>query len=289
MLKKSIRQLRRLDLPSVPRTNVILPYSEGSIEGKGAFSIPKTYIKDPEERLRQEGSARLAENTAKLVELTQMWKDEYGPLPPTLQGRLKKLHLHACTRQLGIDLVGAITSAANNKDCVLRAPAIRPRHWARICVSLPRQAPPKGLDIVFPARFSPSSDELEIIGGTKVDWEDILKNDEEEDDEWDTLDQEEVEAMKVITSAANVNKIDDINIEEYPRFVIPDLGKVKRGARVDAILKVLLPVVKVVAKHQAEDKEKAQTAVDLRERREVMKKKRKEQDDQEKLKNGYFY
>ena len=89
MLKKSVRQLRRLDLPTVPRTNLILPYGEGSIEGRKGnskgFSIPKTYIPDDEARLKEEGAARLAENTDKLVELTQHWKDSYGPLPPKLQ------------------------------------------------------------------------------------------------------------------------------------------------------------------------------------------------------------
>ena len=89
-VKKAIRQLRRLDLPTVPRTNVILPYGEGSLEGKkgsSTFAIPKDYIIDEEERLRQEGAARLAENTEKLVSLTQTWKDSYGPLPAKLQVR----------------------------------------------------------------------------------------------------------------------------------------------------------------------------------------------------------
>jgi len=88
MLKKSIRQLRRLDLPTVPRTNVILPYGEGSLEGKkgtSTFSIPKEFIKDDEERLKQEGAARLSESTDKLVELTQKWKESYGALPQKLQ------------------------------------------------------------------------------------------------------------------------------------------------------------------------------------------------------------
>lgn len=295
MLKKSIRQLRRLDLPTVPRTNIILPYGEGSIEGKGAFAMPVGYVKDPEERLRQEGSARLAESTAKLVELTQLWKDEYGPLPPRLQGRLKKLHLHACTRQFGIDLVGIITSTTdtdgkNMKECVLRAPGLRSRHWARICAALPKQTPPKGLNAVFPARFSSSGTEEVIVGGSKVDWERIIAEDEEDnDDDWDSIDREEVDAMKIITSAMNVEEIDEVDMEKYPRFVIPDFGSVKKGARVGAILKLLLPVVKVVAKNQDEDKEKAKMAVDLRDKREQMKKKRKEQGEQERLKNGYFY
>ena len=92
MLKKSIRQLRGLDLPRLPRTNVLLPYGEGSleiVEGPNgishSFRIPKSYIADESERIKQEGAARLAESTNQLVELTNAWKEEYGPLPMTVQ------------------------------------------------------------------------------------------------------------------------------------------------------------------------------------------------------------
>ena len=92
MLKKSIRQLRGLDLPMVPRTNVLLPSGEGSLEiregpggVKNAFSIPSSYISDDRERARQEGIARLSENTNQLIQLTNTWKEEYGPLPAILQ------------------------------------------------------------------------------------------------------------------------------------------------------------------------------------------------------------
>jgi len=254
MLKKSIRQLRRLDLPTVPRTNVILPYGEGSLEGKkgtSTFSIPKEFIKDDEERLKQEGAARLSESTDKLVELTQKWKESYGALPQKLQAKLKTLHLHVCTRQLGIDLAGSITSKeTGSKDFVLRSPGIRVRHWARICSSLPRKQGPKGLDLVVPARFSSSSDtEIMIEGGTKVNWKELLKLDEDDDDEMENnADEEEVEAMKIISSASSVIKVSEEDVNDFSYFVITGLGSVKRGARVDAILKVLLPVVKIVAK-----------------------------------------
>lgn len=91
MLKKSIRKLRGLDLPLVPRTNVLLPNGEGSIEVAGpggvshAFMIPKSYIPDDYERHKQETAARLAESTTQLVELTNSWKKAYGPLPSSLQ------------------------------------------------------------------------------------------------------------------------------------------------------------------------------------------------------------
>jgi len=77
MLKKSIRQLRGLDLPVVPRSNVILPAGEGSIEAvtevigeDETYLIPESYIPDAKERVRQEGAARLAESTQSLVEIT---------------------------------------------------------------------------------------------------------------------------------------------------------------------------------------------------------------------------
>jgi len=92
MLKKSIRQLRGLDLPMVLRTNVLLPSGEGSLEireGPGgvrnAFTIPKEYIPDDRERLREEGIARLSESTTQLIQLTNTWKGKYGPLPAALQ------------------------------------------------------------------------------------------------------------------------------------------------------------------------------------------------------------
>lgn len=92
MLKKSIRQLRGLDLPVVPRSNVLLPAGEGSIEAvteviseDETYLIPESYIPDAKERVRQEGAARLAESTQSLVEITNSWRERYGPLPAELQ------------------------------------------------------------------------------------------------------------------------------------------------------------------------------------------------------------
>ena len=100
MLKKSIRKLRGLDLPNVPRTNILLPYNEGSLEiAEGpdgvthAFQIPKTYIKDDDVRLQEEGIARLAENTEQLIEISNRWKDLYGPLPARLQVNMYTISL----------------------------------------------------------------------------------------------------------------------------------------------------------------------------------------------------
>mmetsp|Transcript_8516 Transcript_8516/g.12477 ORF Transcript_8516/g.12477 Transcript_8516/m.12477 type:complete len:1228 (-) Transcript_8516:444-4127(-) len=288
MLKKSIRQLRGLDLPMVPRTNVLLPDGEGSIEVSAgpddtdnAFKIPKSYIPDHEERLKEEGAARLAESTTQLVDLTNLWKETYGPLPSSLQSKLKTLHLHACTRQLGIDLVGLDDMGDGQLDCVLRSPGLRLRHWANICKSLPRGVPTKGLDVVFPARFSVTREEFEIKGGKKINLEALAARSnfgDDDDEEWDALDQEEVEAMKEISSAVNVKNLEEVDLEQYPRFVIKNLGAVKVGSRVDILLKALLPASKVVYENQQSDKEKARVAAELREKREMMKKVKKEND-----------
>jgi transcription-repair coupling factor (superfamily II helicase) len=297
MLKKSIRQLRGLDLPLLPRTNILLPNGEGSIEVSGpsgkshAFEIPKKYIPDDEERQQQETSGRLAESTARLVELTNCWKETFGPLPASLQAKLKTLHLHCVTRQLGIDLVGLQDDGNGRIDCILRSPGLRPRHWARICPSLPRGVPTRGLDVLFPARFSVTGDEQEVLGGKALDLKELLTdssyNDDQED--WDSLDQEEVEAMKEISSAYNVKNLDEVDLEQYPRFVIRDFGAIPEGKRVDALLKLLLPSAKVVYEKQEKDKENAKVAAELREKRELLKKSQKEQQATENAQMGYQY
>ncbi|KAL7438748.1 hypothetical protein ACHAXM_006486 [Skeletonema potamos] len=284
MLKKSIRQLRGLDLPVVPRTNVLLPGGEGSIEWdassdeeSASYLIPDSYIQDAKERSKQEGVARLAESTARLVEITNGWKDKYGAIPSELQNSLKSLHLNSCLRQLGIDIVGLDESTG---DCILRSPGLRPRHWAMISSQLPRGAPPKGLDVVFPARFTFSTEDKEITGGKKVDLDEFISPSYADDDEeWDALDEEEVEAMKEISSASTIKSMQDVEIRNYPRFVVKKLGtSVDEGSRVDALLKVLLPPSKVVFTKQEKDKEKAKLAAELRDKREAIARQKKEQE-----------
>jgi len=293
MLKKSMRQLRGLDLPVVPRSNVLLPSGEGSIEwddgstSSSSYIIPESYIDDAKERSKEESLARLAESTQRLVEITNAWKDTYGSIPAELQSNLKSLHLHTCLRQLGIDVVGLDESTG---DCILRSPGLRPRHWAMICSKLPKGSPPKGLDVIFPARFSFSEDDTEITGGQKIDLKELLGNPKysDDDEEWDALDEEEVEAMKEISSAANVKDLSEVDIEGYPRFIVKGLGKsVKKGSRVDALLKVLLPPSKVVFKKQQKDKEKAKVAAELREKRELIAKQKKEQEKLNSRRMGY--
>jgi superfamily II DNA or RNA helicase len=296
MLKKSIRQLRGLDLPLVPRTNIILPKSEGSIEiatASGgisrAFQISEEYIPNAEERQKHETSARLAESTVKLVSITNAWKKEYGNLPPKLQANLKRMHLHACTRRLGIDLVGLQDNGEGRMDCVLRSPGLRPRHWAQICAMLPKELPTKGLDAVFPARFTLSGEEEEITGGQKLDLQGLLEDTSLEDDaeDWDALDQEEEEAMSEISSALSVKTLDDVDLEQYPRFVIKNFGNVTEGQRVDALLKLLLPSAKVVYETQEKDKDAARMAAELRDKRENLKMSRKTQAIEESNRLGY--
>jgi len=84
--------------------------------------------------------------------------------------------------------------------------------------------------------------------------------------------------MKEISSAVNVKNLEEVDLEQYPRFVIKNLGAVKVGSRVDILLKALLPASKVVYENQQSDKEKARVAAELREKREMMKKVKKEND-----------
>ena len=166
-------------------------------------------------------------------------------------------------------------------DCILRSPGLRPRHWAMICSQLPKGAPPKGLDVIFPARFCFSDVDTEIPGGKRIDLNELLTNPGYSDDEeeWDALDEEEVEAMKEISSAVNIQSLDEIEVQNYPRFVMKELSETaKEGSRVDALLKVLLPPSKIVFQKQQGDKEKAKVAAELREKRELIAKQKKEQE-----------
>lgn len=292
MLKKSIRQLNGLDLPLVPRTNILLPKGEGGMEVRKrgdngeivsvhAFQIPESYIPDNKERQSAETAARLAESSAKLVTLTSEWKEKYGNLPMALQVKLKTMHLHACTRRLGIDLVGLIDNGNGRIDCVLRSPGLRPRHWGMILPMLPKEVAPRGLDVVFPARFTRSGDDQEIQGGKRIDLKALLEDPslDDDSDRWDALDEEDVEAMKDIASAYDVKSMDEVDIEQYPRFVIKDFGTEPKA--VDRLLKVLLPIAKVVFEKQEVEKDHAKVAAELRGRTELLQRRKKENEQKE--------
>lgn len=282
MLKKSIRQLRGLDLPLVPRTNVLLPKGEGSMEVRKknkrgevvsvhAFEIPEAYIVDEGERQKAETAARLAETSAALVELTNEWKETYGPLPASLQNKLKTMHLHACTRRLGIDLIGLVENEEGQMDCIMRSPGLRPRHWGTILPKLPKGVAPRGFNAVFPARFTRSGDEEEVMGGKKIDLKELMEDDslDEDNENWDALDQEELEAMKDISSAYNITSLEEVDIEQYPRLLLRNFGTGPKN--VDRILQGLLPLAKAVYEIQEKEKENAKIAARLREKQETLK------------------
>ena len=292
MLKKSIRQLRGLDLPLVPRTNILLPKGQGSTEVKvkdesgkvvavNAFQIPESYIPNEDERQIAESAARLAESSVKLVELTNKWKDAYGPLPASLQNKLKTMHLHACTRRLGIDVIGLVDNGDGRIDCAMRSTGLRPRHWGIILQLLPKGLAPKGLDLEFPARFTVSGDDEEIKGGKRIDLKKLLEDPslDEDSDRWDALDEEEVEAMKEIASAINIKTMDEIDIELHPRFVINNFGNGPKA--VDKLLKVLLPIAKTVFQQQEKEKDNAKEEVDLRNKRQLLEQRKKKGEERE--------
>ena len=292
MLKKSVSQLTGLDLPMVPRTNILLPGGEGSIEIKAndgishAFAIPKDFIPNENDRKKEENAARLAESTAQLVELTTAWKKQYGNLPTKLQLKLKTMHLHACTRRLGIDLIGLVDMGEGRVDCVLRSPGLRPRHLELMATSLTGGALPRGLDAVFPPRFTISGEDGVIRGGQPITPEGVfLDSDGNEDDgdDWDSMDEEEVETMNEISSAFDITSMEDVDVEQYPRFVIRNFGKSKEGQRVDILLKLLLSTAKVVYEVQERDKEEAKVAAELRSKREMMKQTKKAMDKDDRL------
>jgi len=248
----------------------------GNIISVHAFHIPDSYISDKNERQAAEIAARLAESSSALVELTNKWKEEYGPLPPTLQGNLKTMHLHACTRRLGIDVIGLVDNGDGRIDCVMRSTGLRPRHWGTILPLLPKGVAPKGLDVIFPARFTISGSEESVVGGKKIDLKTLLEdsNLDEDNDNWDSLDEEEVESMKEIVSAYSIKSLEEIDAEHHPRFVIRNFGSGQKA--VDRLLKALLPVAKAVYQQQEREKATAKSAVELRKKRELMQQRNKE-------------
>ena len=180
-------------------------------------------------------------------------------------------------------------------DCVLRSPGLRPRHWATIVSEIPSKAAPKGLNVIFPSRFTASGNEEEVIGGTKYDWSlliDESSGDDRDDEVWDAMDEEEVEAMKEITSAVNVKDMEEVDLEQYPRFVVRDFGsdvENKKVGAVDRLLKLLLPIAKIVHEKQAHQAESAKAAVAIRERQETMKLRKDVNDAAEARRLGYRY
>merc|ERR1711937_905341 len=142
-------------------------------------------------------------------------------------------------------------------------------------MGMPKRVAPKGLDVVFPARFTISGVDEEIRGGKRIDLKKLLEDPSlnEDNDRWDALDEEEVEAMKEIASAYSIKKMDQIDIEAHPRFEIKNFGTGKQA--VDRLLKVLLPIARAVYLQQEKEKESAKAAVELRNKRELLEERKK--------------
>jgi hypothetical protein len=151
---------------------------------------------------------------------------------------------------------------------------------------LPKGVAPKGLDVAFPARFTMSGDDEEVEGGKKVDLKSLLEDPslDEDSDRWDSMDEEEVEAMKEISSAYNIKKMSEIDLELHPRFVVKNFGSGPKAA--DKLLKVLLPIARTVFIKQEEEKENAKQAVELRDKRQLLAQRKKKGDEKDTRKFG---
>jgi len=127
MLKKAINRIRGLALPTTQRTKVFLEGGAGAIEGEGFdFDLPRDYVTGGiEEFDKAVSDARLASTSRELVTITEEWKKKYGPIPQEVRGPLKNLHLHSCTRNLGVDEI----HRDEEGRVILRSPTLRPRHW----------------------------------------------------------------------------------------------------------------------------------------------------------------
>mmetsp|Transcript_22516 Transcript_22516/g.51931 ORF Transcript_22516/g.51931 Transcript_22516/m.51931 type:complete len:218 (+) Transcript_22516:63-716(+) len=205
------------------------------------------------------------------------------------------MHLHACARRLGIDLIGLWDNDGDDRmDCILRSPGLRPRHIGQLTQILGTL--PRGLHVLFPARFTVDRDgpDAWVPGGVPFDFVhsdfldakirfDLEPEDEMNpnqngdgedggDNDLDAMDNEDEESMRVIASSFRIQRIQRLDVEPYPRFVIRGFGnRIAPGQRVDALLKLLLPVAKAVYERQEMDKRNAQVAVELREKQKAQK------------------
>ena len=114
-------------------------------------------------------------------------------------------------------------------------------------------------------------------------------NGDREEADWDAMDQEELEALKDISSAVNVHDMNDVDLEQYPRLVVKNFGSTATAKATDRLLKVLLPLSKIVYAKQAEQAEQARTAKALRDKRETMKQRKKVNEALEAKRQGYSY
>jgi TRCF domain len=279
MQNKYLRRLQEMDLQPVLHTKVLLP-----VDGlSGTFRLPESYVTSYNDRLDEESRARLAPNTASLVALAGTWKDKYGPFPDEVQKQFDVLCLHSCIKQLGIDLVGFVVREGNNNvvdgmaDCIFRAPGLRPRHWATLLAELPNKMPPDGVDVVFPARFSPSQADLHVVGGIPFDLK-LLRpdfaDDDAEEEYWDT--QDAIEADFMASSAEIGDSMAEAldSMDQYPRLIVSNFdpmagsGIADSTSMVQQLLGLLMPIANIVHDKQAAQASKARAAIAMREKQE---------------------
>merc|ERR1712157_483246 len=114
-------------------------------------------------------------------------------------------------------------------------------------------------------------------------------------DDWEAFDKEEEEDNIPVSSVSHITSINDANMNHYPNIIIPipptqkKKSKNKNSVIIDTILQRLLPIVQIIIKNSNEHKDKAKVAVEIKEKREAMKLKRKNKDDIQKKRNGYYY
>jgi hypothetical protein len=98
--------------------------------------------------------------------------------------------------------------------------------------------------------------------------------------------------MKEISSAIHVRSMDDVDWEQYPRIVIRDFAEASPSSppasakAVDRLLKVLLPVAKVVADVQARQADEARVAADLRQKQELLRARKRQNEAMESQRVG---
>ena len=256
MLKKAIKKLGGLALPSVSKTNVTMPNGEGSVSGENLFKIPSSYIEDEDDNARMVGEARLADNSEKLVALTEEWKAKYGVIPVSMRRPLKDLHLHSCTRLLGID---SVTLDDENGAAILRAPGLRPRHWRMIedIIKGNGGRAKAGISTNFQAYFPPrmlANDEKESEEKANEDAaaDDFTENLSSMMDKgyWDEYDEEENYEGDNDSMTKFLERDEQLQI---PSFTIKGIKNTEEGKRADALLKILLPVANLVLCKQKED------------------------------------
>ncbi|GMI16650.1 hypothetical protein TrLO_g6298 [Triparma laevis f. longispina] len=274
MLKKSINRIRGLALPTTARTKVFLNKGIGAIEGEGFdFDLPKDYVTGGiEEFDKAVSDARLASTSRELVTITEGWKKKYGPIPKEVRGPLKNLHLHSCTRNLGVDEV----HRGEEGRVILRSPSLRPRHWKIMSA----KGGFEGVEAVFPDFMLGEKKEGEDEGG-EGGWQAERKKGEEGEEKEEEDDEDDDDTIYESLSA-----LAEGNWKESPYFLVDTSDDLLDTEIVDEVLKKILPVVAFVNKRAEKDKK---TAIDLEEKRKKKVEYEKQKKAEGTTRKGYYY